>query len=903
MLSGLPSPKLGPRAMKEVLVPLSEYHVYENIPTDKVYDSSAVIQLGEEALTWQGISSDSESEGDYIATEMVYNEDMYGGYRSSNSLSDSDDDYMFGANKKKSKPKQNDPSLSVRSAAPRRGRLSKNRDLKDETYEPISLESFSNDMPPLLTDLEQGPPVLPQMPALIKTPDAVSDEPYSRSLHNASKASMTHVQPPSALIMPIKSEPSVRQGGSKLPGPPPLLKNNSNSEISADYPHIVLPPNTNQLMATSPVTTSPSPRRLGRPPKPKLAGGGTAKNKKSSAVRVTSNSSHYRPSTGSKGQSSSPYTGKGMKMTQYEFLSSSSTPSVHSIADSSPSQPNAVSYGSSSSLQNMMTPVQIIQGVQTTPVQVGNYQSVQPGGVVLMQGAHSMGLEYAPQQTSSYITQDGQTYQIIQAAQSPHLTMSDSGENSQKVSVIMQPPTAYTTKNTAGGLHYITQLDGTPPLAKTTNKATLKSRFEEGQRQEQAKLEATSVVVGTISGSSSTDIACSSSSTSEVNLEEKMSNRLDMYLAKTVTRSKPKQTTESVKATPLKGKAGRKHRSSSFVKHISGNETSKTHASHSGTKTTMKKSSTISSASTNLFQPDNIPTAIVAPETSLSAASVGLNSNHSNSNKQSSNTGDDKNDDDADSGNSTTPNKRSGEQDAAKSSSQASTSAKATTRGGRGRQPKKGATSKASATTTHKEAPSPITPEGTETGNSKETALNDTLTTKLGKRSRGRPCKQPQSTEDDKMDTTEVHNTSITESQLARDDVLPPIDSLPPSKKARGGKKTPAKTPSKPGPSSCGRKSTGLKKTPSKPGPSSCGRKSTGLKKPFQCDKCNAVYNSKKSLTNHIVCVHDTQLDVSSPTSKCESLYRKHAESLRTRMVHDASPISLDHLLTLLISV
>ena len=104
-----------------------------------------------------------------------------------------------------------------------------------------------------------------------------------------------------------------------------------------------------------------------------------------------------------------------------------------------------------------------------------------------MQGASPLNLDYATQQqvSPSYISQDGQSFQIVQA-QSPHLLVSDGNDNSQKVSVIMQPSAVFTSKTGLGG---IPQLDGPPPLPKqeAADKASLKSKFEEARRQEQAK--------------------------------------------------------------------------------------------------------------------------------------------------------------------------------------------------------------------------------------------------------------------------------------------------------------------------------------------------------------------------------------------------------------------------------
>ncbi len=896
MFTSIPSPKLGPQAVKEVLVPLSEYHIYENIPTDDVCKPSTVIQLGEEALTWQRMSSESESEGDYNPTELIFDEEVFGGYRSSNSLSDSDDDYMYGASKKKQKQKPNGPTLSVRSAVPRRGRPPKTRDMKDDVYEPISLESlpstFSRDSlpPPLLTEQEQKP-VLPQMPALIKTPDATSDEkslePYTRSFYKAP----SHVQPPPGLILPVKSEHSARHNV-KLPEPPPLLKNAS--EV-ADYPHIILPPNpplsqswTTTQSTRPPTHTVPALGRSVRPGRLPRSKTGGVKDKKANTLRVGSTTAHFRSSKLSKGQSSS-YSMKGMKMTQYEFSpSSSSDVSSHSITNSSPSQSSMVSYGAPSSLQNITAPVQIIQGVATNPSQVQSYQSVQPGGMMLMQGARPLGLEYAPQQSPTYITQDGQTYQIIQAPQTQHLAMPDAGDNSQKVSVIMQPTPAYTTNTSAGGIQYITQLDGPPPLAKTkekTDKSTLKFNFEEARKQEQAKLKHSPSTELTVCSSTSTEITSQSqasrSSSAEISSEDKMSKQLKMYLEKEVGR-KPKQScVPTTRATVPKCSKGRKTKSISVdhTSHVVAEKSPKlkispnlfsssrrnvdasigihTLLNNPSSETPVKRLNTKNSTSsiTGLFQPDHIQTIkptdtrhyAETPELGEAKMPLEINFNQSNSNdnRHSSDSGDEEEANGSSS--KTRPTKRGREVAASSPQEETSGKGKRSARGSKG----KAKTSEDSASIHCEELTEPSPKKKTRSnaktrGTDKEVALVETPVVdetlmKLGKRSR--QTEKPLGLGHSEMD--------VSVSQLSPEEPLPSplVDSTiapSPAKKKRGAKKS-GDVSSEPGPSSRGQGK---------------GRKSTVGKK-FQCDKCDAEYSGKKSLVNHIASVHDIQLDVS----------------------------------------
>lgn len=568
MFQSLPSPKLGPESIK-MCIPLPEYSIYNDIPTDKTHLPSAVIQLGEEALSWQRMSSDSESDGEY-QPEREYEETFaFGGYKSNNSLSDSDEDYMCSLSKKKGKTKSSSVVMSGGRIAGRRGRGIK-REAKDQQIETIenAFPGTGSLPPPLLQKQdkknEKNSP-MPAVPALIKalpdfeiSRDSTTDSFTSQSESDsyiAKKYSpslrLSHVQPPPGLIMPIKSEHSstIRSRSTKLPEPPPLLKNSDDIDMLSSnpsdihhHPHIVLPSDVSSVVtqhpkqttsgstnwagnhstspsrvssldypsfsSTSSVTASSS-KRLGRPPKSKPASS-QQPGKKSKTVRLGSTTAHFRPSKGTKGYTSS-FSMKKMKMTRYEF---ESTPSSSSVTGDiqmqavtttthhhshTPTHSQQSSFGSpvGSNIQNLVTPVQIIQGV---PQQMQTYSPLQPGSVMLMQGAHPLGVEFPPQQqvSPSYITQDGQTYQIVQT-QSPHYASSDTIDNSQKVSVIMQPGVGnsggYVRKTSVGGIQYITQLDGPPPPPGKSNrkrdsssKDKLKLEFEEARRQEQAKL-------------------------------------------------------------------------------------------------------------------------------------------------------------------------------------------------------------------------------------------------------------------------------------------------------------------------------------------------------------------------------------------------------------------------------
>ena len=559
VFQALPSPKLGPESIK-LFIPLPEYSIYNDIPTDKAHLPSAVIQLGEEALTWQRLSSDSESDGEYQPEREYEDTFDFGGYKSNNSLSDSDEDYMCSLSKKKGKTKSSTMVTSGGRTGGRRGKGIKRDEAKDQQLEtlPMDISAFPGSgsfPPPLLQRKNKKNDTIPAVPALIKAPpdfdisrdstldaftsqsesDGYITKAYLPSLH------LSHVQPPPSLIMPIKSEHSntIRGHSTKLPEPPPLLKNSDNIDLLASspsdihhHPHILLPSDVSVVnhhqtsgstvwtgnhstshshypssSSTSSVA-SPS-KRLGKPSKSRNSGSQQS-GKKSTAINLGSTKAHFKPSKSTKGYTSS-YSMKKMKMTRYEFESTPSSSSVtgdiqrqavtttthHNSHTPTHSQPSSFGSPVGSSIQNLVSPVQIIQGV---PQQMQSYSALQPGSVVLMQGAHPLGVEFPPQQqvSPSYITQDGKTYQIVQT-QSPHYVSPDPIDSSQKVSVIMQPGVGnsggYVRTTGVGGMQYITQLDGPPPPPGKSNKKgdssskdKLKLEFEEARRQEQARL-------------------------------------------------------------------------------------------------------------------------------------------------------------------------------------------------------------------------------------------------------------------------------------------------------------------------------------------------------------------------------------------------------------------------------
>lgn len=571
MFECLPLPKLSPQSVK-MHIPLSEYCIYNDIPTDKAHYPSAVILLGEEALSWQRMSSDSDSDGEY-QTDRDYEDPFgFGGYKSNNSVSDSDEDFMCSLTKKKGKS-----NLSiVVTPSSRTGGAKRGRGLKKEAKElqaelPPPLESInpsfsrSNPFPPPLlptkedrVDKNNVLMDIPAVPALVKVlPDFKLSEDSALNYYtcrsetedgyvtNKYSSDVTHIQPPPALIMPAKVKPekstSIHSRNAKLPEPPPLLRNSysldspTSISLSDNHPHIVLPSDislpshllkqptdsvdwTGSLSLStshhssldhpsppSPSSLTASPKRLGRPPKSRPTGS-QQPGKKSATLRPGSTTAHFKPSKSTKGHTSS-YSVKGMKMTRYEFQPTHSpdggdvqmqpfTTTQH-IHDPTPhTQPAIMSPVAS----NIVSPVQIIQRASGNPQQVQSYQAIQPGSVLLMQGTRPYGVDYSPQQqiSPSYITQDGQTYQIVQT-QSQHYTSPDHTDNSQKVSVIMQPGVSssggFIRSTGVGGIQYITQLDGPPPPPGKSNKkgnsgttGTLKETFEQARRKEQAKL-------------------------------------------------------------------------------------------------------------------------------------------------------------------------------------------------------------------------------------------------------------------------------------------------------------------------------------------------------------------------------------------------------------------------------
>lgn len=494
-----------------------EFTIADDVPTDVDPKPSAIIQLGEEALQWQKMYSDSEGESDYNPD----GEDVGGRhleYQSNSSASDSDEDFTCSFTttvKKKRGPKPGtkygERASSGRGGISRRGRgggrTGEPKDVPLLVRPPEDVHSYITNLqpPPLLVKqedvaMEQASPYKIQKttrvpPALIKTENISNQSTYDineefdrltnvgvSSSHISSKP---HIQPPPSLVMPT---PQLRE-------PPPLVKK---EEEPSRYPHIMLPSASDQgvvpqrtllpkegvMQSTPPPPppAAPAPRRPGRPRKDQSNTSHGGLKTSSKTVRLGSSKTNYKPSKSLKGQSTS-YSAKGMKMTQYEFQSVSMATSQQQqqqqqhVVNPSSNTPVQVS-----NLQNVVTPLQIIPAGSLHYPNIGGVPS---GSVLYVQGAPQGVALAAPQgndMSSTYITQDGNTYQLVQA--SPAQLGAD--DNAQKVSVIMHP-------GTAGGIQYITQLDGPPPKVKSATtspaKDDLRKRFEEARNTERAKLE------------------------------------------------------------------------------------------------------------------------------------------------------------------------------------------------------------------------------------------------------------------------------------------------------------------------------------------------------------------------------------------------------------------------------
>ena len=373
--------------------------------------------------------------------------------------------------------------------------------------------------PPLVSPHAGGPP------SLIKTEGSRAI--YSNK-HLTPRAGTlnSHVQPPPALIVPKVGV--VQMGGTGLKRePPPLVKKSEEpkvmklAKVGDRHPQIVLPSPTSvgvggeSLMPggilsaphysdppTSTLPPAPVKRRPGRPRKDQsvaLSSGHTQK-----TTRVHHLGQGRGRGRGGRGggmvglvQKSST-SARSIRMTQYEFqqhqqqsvaasrgvclTQANHTPSS-SVTTATPTQfqPLLFQPAANASLHsNIVTPLQIVSAGQATPtpMQMQTIPTIPHGSVIYLQGSSSPQQEQSPQ----YVTKDGRVYQILTPSSSANL-----GDRTKKLSVIMQPsagaqPT-YVQASDVGNFQYVTQLDGPPPPAPSSNT----SNFNSSQAREGLK--------------------------------------------------------------------------------------------------------------------------------------------------------------------------------------------------------------------------------------------------------------------------------------------------------------------------------------------------------------------------------------------------------------------------------
>ncbi len=520
-------------------VPVSEYEVADRIPTDNDYKPCAIITLGEEALEWHQMSSDSDSEYDYddglsdgevveswvgvgedlgqkVEAEIDEEEAVIGsGYSKSSSSSDSDEDYTVPYQRKRGGGSGRgrgrrgrgggaDSRTSGTSPATRpvgRPRLTHN------TESSVSTKNSSS------TALSAPPPLVsPQA----RPPSLIKAEPYS--------------QDPSVLVAPKFNTSNsqnitkvgVVQGADKFVKrePPPLVKKSDEFGASGQpvvaggggsrQPRFILPspsslgvggeslaPGGNLSSAPS----APVKRRPGRPRKDQSVALSTNHTQRTSRVHHLSHGRGGGRGRGSRGgaiiglASNTPAASGKLKVTQYEFQEQRqqqqslvsagqgvflTTPTNHAPSPSATTptqfQPLILQPGTNTALQpNIVTPLQI----------VSTGQGALPTPIIqniptVPQGNVIYLQSSVPQQEQSpqYITKDGQLYQILTPTTAPTL-----GDGTKKLSVIMQPTAAgaqptYVQASDIGNLQYITQLDGPPPPQSTSSSSSSSSSLD-----------------------------------------------------------------------------------------------------------------------------------------------------------------------------------------------------------------------------------------------------------------------------------------------------------------------------------------------------------------------------------------------------------------------------------------
>lgn len=523
--------------------------VADSIPTDVDPEPSAIITLGEEALHWQKLESESDSDEDFVTGVEVggavldADEGQLDGYLSTaSSVSDSDEEFTLSYYQRRGARGGRGRRRGRSGVSAGSGNVKSETRAVSNSTEDIGYAakpfSTTTQPPPLLSKVEGGRVLVKSGgPSLIKPHR--KDGNSGRIIAGGSGGrgglttpSATHIQPPPGLIMPSIVQRGGKEGG-KAPRrqPPPLVRKGEEPghipiQPKVFHPKIMLPSVDGEGGARSVVnsfgTSTPSPsfvtagasrgiakvvsspavpvppvkRRPGRPRKDQSATLANSQTKKTARTAPYGlNKPHPKPqsSRSTRGQGAM----KGMKMTQYEFQSQqqaqqSSAVSAagggvamspqlsqqHVVAAASPTsqqyQPLILSSGAASTLP--MTPLQILPArthQTTNPVQVQTYPAhsiPQQGGVIYLQGATPS----LTQEQPTYVSKDGQLYQIMQQTRS----IEDPNDNAKKISVIMQPQatvgganfvqataggTTFVQAGEVGGFRYVTQLDGTPP--------------------------------------------------------------------------------------------------------------------------------------------------------------------------------------------------------------------------------------------------------------------------------------------------------------------------------------------------------------------------------------------------------------------------------------------------------
>ena len=317
----LPEPKLGPQLCPSSIF-TSEYVIADNIPTDIDPAASAIITLGEEALQWQRMYSDSSSEEDFMPDDsdvgamggrgvVLTDEGQFDGYISYSSASDSDEEYTVpyhrkrGANKPaagrgtdrgsgeggRGRGRRGRSSAAVKSGVLPKSVTSHVENMAAEVVEYGSFPSSIQTTPPPLLPKSEDPQlqVKGEVPRLIKASrdlDSLSGGGGGDNMETeGSMGSVTtHIQPPPGLIMPRGAATTTRSPPQPQPPkrqPPPLVKNKEEtttqevstlktiplqSSTKVYHPQIVLPSsdggNTNSTSSYAITTKTQAPAVL-----------------------------------------------------------------------------------------------------------------------------------------------------------------------------------------------------------------------------------------------------------------------------------------------------------------------------------------------------------------------------------------------------------------------------------------------------------------------------------------------------------------------------------------------------------------------------------------------------------------------------------------------------------------